>query len=72
MAEIIVLMAELVVKCPECGLKAKVLPGEDQMVADSRGKCRHRKNPLNCPSLRPVLSIGRQELNERRFRVVKP
>jgi hypothetical protein len=48
-----------------------VLPREDQVVGDSRGKCRHRKSPLNCPSLRPVLSIGRQELNERQFRVVR-
>ena len=32
--------------CPECGLQAKVLPYEDQVVGEGRGKCRHRKNPL--------------------------
>ena len=71
MAEIVALMTELIVKCPECGLQAKVLLREDQMIGNSRGKCHHRTNPLNCPSLRPVLSIGRQELNERRFHVIR-
>jgi hypothetical protein len=62
-------MAEIIT-CPECGLQAKVLPGEDQVVGDSRGKCHHRKNPLNCPSLRPLLARVRRELVERRFRVI--
>ena len=65
-------MAELIVTCPECGLQAKVLPGEDQVVGDSRGKCRHRKNPLNCPSLRPLVSKARKELLESRLRVIRP
>jgi hypothetical protein len=72
MAEIVALMTELIVKCPECGLQAKVLPHEDQVVGEGRGKCYHRKNPLNCPSLRPLLSKGRQELIQNRFRVIKP
>jgi hypothetical protein len=72
MAEIVALMTELVVECPECGLQAKVLLRDDQVIGNSRGKCRHRTNPLNCPSLRPILSIGRQELNERRVRVLSP
>jgi hypothetical protein len=63
-------MAEIIT-CPECGLQAKVLPGEDQVVGASRGKCRHRTNPLNCPSLRLLLSKGRRELVESRFRVIK-
>jgi hypothetical protein len=71
MAEIVALMTELIVKCPECGLQAKVLPREDHALGNSRGKCRHRTNPLSCPSLRPVLSMGRQELNEKRFCVVR-
>jgi hypothetical protein len=60
------------ITCPECGLKAKVLPHEDQVVGESRGKCRHRKNPLNCPSLGPLLAKARQELLENRFRVIRP
>jgi hypothetical protein len=65
-------MAEIIVTCPECGLQAKVLPHEDQVVGPSRGICRHRKNPLNCPSLRPLVSKARQELVESRFRVIRP
>jgi hypothetical protein len=57
-------MSVVVVTCPECKLQAKVLPREDQMIDGDHGKCRHRINPLNCPSLRPYLSIGRQRLNE--------
>jgi hypothetical protein len=63
-------MATIIV-CPECGLEAKVLPAEDQVVGESRGKCRHRKNPLNCPSLRPLLAKARRELLESRFRVIR-
>jgi hypothetical protein len=61
-----------IIVCPECGLEAKVLPGEDQVVGESRGKCRHRTKPLNCPSLRPLLAKARRELLERWFRVVRP
>jgi hypothetical protein len=57
-------MVEVVATCPECGLQAKVLPLEDQMIDGSEGKCSHRINPLNCPMLRPMLSVGRQELIE--------
>jgi hypothetical protein len=57
-------MEEVVVTCPECGLQAKVLPLEDQMIDSSERKCSHRINPLNCPMLRPMLSVGRQELIE--------
>jgi hypothetical protein len=64
-------MAEIVT-CPECGLQAKVLPHENELVGESRGKCRHRTNPLSCPSLRPLLAKSRRELLERRFRVVRP
>jgi hypothetical protein len=41
-----------------------VLPVEDPMIDSSEGKCSHRINPLNCPMLRPMLSVGRQELIE--------
>jgi hypothetical protein len=61
-----------IIVCPECGLEAKVLPAEDQVIGESRGKCCHRKNPLNCPSLGPLLAKARGELLERRFRVVRP
>jgi hypothetical protein len=62
----------VIIVCPESGLNAKVLPAEDQVVGESRGKCRHKKNPLNCPSLRPLLAKARRELLESRFRVVRP
>jgi hypothetical protein len=58
-------MGEVVVTCPECGLQAKALPREDQIIDSEHGKCKHRINPLNCPSLRLFLSVGRQELIER-------
>jgi hypothetical protein len=57
-------MEEVIVMCSECGVQAKVLLREDQ-ISDSQGICRHRQNPLNCPNLRFVLSVGRQELIER-------
>jgi hypothetical protein len=63
-------MAEIIT-CPECGLQAEVLAGEDRVIGASRGKCHHRKNPLNCPSLMPLLSKSRQELKESRLRVIK-
>jgi hypothetical protein len=64
-------MAEIIT-CPECGLQAKVLPREDQVVGESRGKCHHRKNPLNCVSLRPLVAKARRDLAESRFRLIKP
>jgi hypothetical protein len=57
-------MGEVIMTCPECGLHARVLPFEDQVIGDDHGKCKHRINPLNCPSLRFCLSVGRQELIE--------
>jgi hypothetical protein len=63
-------MGEVVVTCPECRLRARVLPREDQMIDGERSKCPHRINPLNCPNLRFFLSIGRQELIERLSRSV--
>ena len=57
-------MGEAVVTCPECGLHARVLPLEDRMIDGDHGKCNHRINPLNCPSLRFCLSVGRQQLIE--------
>jgi hypothetical protein len=41
-----------------------VLPLEDRMIDGDHGKCNHRINPLNCPSLRFCLSVGRQQLIE--------
>jgi hypothetical protein len=57
-------MGEVVVTCPECGLHARVLPLEDQMIDGDHGRCKHRINPKNCPSRRFSLSVGRQELIE--------
>jgi hypothetical protein len=43
-------MLDVVVACPECGVRAAVLPREDRVIEDAQGKCRHRINPLNCPT----------------------
>ena len=48
-------MADLFVMCPDCGLSAR-LSGSDVKVAGDKGKCQHRKNPLVCPVLMPLIS----------------
>ena len=45
-------MAELFVMCPDCGLNAKLAPGEPQ-IKDEEGLCKHRQNPMACPDPRP-------------------
>lgn len=59
-------MPEVAVACPECGVRAVVLPCPlaDRVIDGGEGQCKHRSNPLNCPTLRRLLSIGRQELIE--------
>ncbi len=52
-------MGEIVVTCPECGLRVKVMSDRDE-PHQPRSKCNHRQNPLNCPKLNPALAIGRQ------------
>jgi hypothetical protein len=57
-------MAEKIIKllrCPECGLAAKLSATELQIV-DVEAKCNHRQDPLNCPSLRPALTEARQAI----------
>jgi hypothetical protein len=39
-------MAEIIVACPECGLQAKVLPAENQVLGDSRGKLPPQEEPV--------------------------
>ena len=48
-------MADLFVMCPDCGLSAR-LRGSDVKVVGQKGKCAHRKNPLACPVLMPLIS----------------
>ena len=52
-------MAELFVMCPECGLNAKLAPGEPQ-IKDDEGLCKHRQNPVSCPILGPILDAMRR------------
>jgi hypothetical protein len=52
-------MAELFVMCPECGLNAKLAPGEPQ-INDEEGLCKHRQNPMACPILGPILDAMRR------------
>jgi hypothetical protein len=47
-------MAELFVMCPECGLNAKLAPGEPK-IKDHQGLCKHRRSPMACPILGPIL-----------------
>ena len=35
-------MAEIVITCPECGLQAKVLPAEEQVVNERRDGQTHK------------------------------
>ena len=54
------------VECPECSVRAVVLPcpHEDRVTDGAEGQCKHRSKPLNCPTLRRFLSVGRQQLIE--------
>ena len=56
-------MAELFVACPECGLREKLTDSEQQ-ITDDEGSCKHRQNPMNYPTLMPILSRARQALRE--------
>jgi hypothetical protein len=52
-------MAELFVMCPDCGLNAKLAPGEPP-IKDEEGLCKHRQNPMACPTLGPILDAMRR------------
>jgi hypothetical protein len=52
-------MSEIVVTCPDCGLRAKVTHNEQQII-DAKTTCKHRADPTNCPMLSPALSFARQ------------
>jgi hypothetical protein len=55
-------MAELFVMCPECGLNAKLIVG-DQQIKDEAGLCKHRQTPSACPILGPIVDAMRQTLS---------
>jgi len=44
-------------KCPECGLTAKISATEEQ-ITDEKAKCKRRQDPFKCPSLRPALAAA--------------
>ena len=52
-------------KCPECGLTAKI-SATDKQITDNKAKCKHRQDPLNCPSLRPALTAAQQAIQMQR------
>jgi hypothetical protein len=51
-------------KCPECDLTAKISATEEQ-ITDDKAICKHRQDPLNCPSLRPALTAALQAIFQR-------
>jgi hypothetical protein len=52
-------MAELIVTCPECGLRDELAHG-DLKVDDPQGKCSHRLHPAKCPAFRvPLIAAHR-------------
>jgi hypothetical protein len=57
-------MAEMFVMCPDCGLNAKIAPG-DLRVSDDEGLCQHRQNPMACPILGPILNAMRRAASPR-------
>jgi hypothetical protein len=54
-------MAQMFVMCPECGLRAELTHGKQQ-IADPKGTCKHRQSPMSCPILAPSLNVLRQML----------
>jgi hypothetical protein len=52
-------MADMFVMCPECGLRAK-LTRSDARIVGAEGKCKHRTNPANCPTLAEPLTAIQQ------------
>jgi hypothetical protein len=52
-------MSEIVVTCPDCGLRAKVTHKQQQII-DLEKTCKHRPEPTNCLMLGPALSFARQ------------
>jgi hypothetical protein len=44
-------------KCPECGLTAKISATEEQ-ITDEKEKCKQLQDPFKCPSLRPALAAA--------------
>jgi hypothetical protein len=55
-------MAELIVTCPECGLRDELAHG-DLKVDDPQGKCSHRLHPAKCPAFRVPLIAARRMLD---------
>ena len=52
-------MSDFFVMCPECGLRG-ILTNRQRELRDPDRKCKHRKEPANCPSLRDTLSAARR------------
>jgi hypothetical protein len=55
-------MAELIVTCPECGLRDELAHG-DLKVDDPQGQCSHRLHPAKCPAFRVPLIAARRMLD---------
>jgi hypothetical protein len=52
-------MAQLIVTCPECGLRGEVAQ-IDEEFDDPGGKCKHHLQPAKCAALRqPLLAANR-------------
>jgi hypothetical protein len=53
-------MAQLIVTCPECGLRGELTDSKRQLD-DPSGECKHHLIPAKCPALRAPL-IGARPL----------
>ncbi len=52
-------MAQLIITCPECGLRGK-LSEIEQELDDPAGECKHHLIPAKCPALRvPLIGATR-------------
>jgi hypothetical protein len=54
-------MAELVVTCPECGLRDELAQGHLK-VDDPQGQCSYHLHPAKCPGFRVPLIAARRML----------
>ncbi|MBV9235842.1 MAG: hypothetical protein JOZ94_08425 [Xanthobacteraceae bacterium] len=54
-------MAELIVTCPECGLRDELAHGHLK-VNDPQGQCSYHLHPAKCPRLRVPLIAARRML----------
>jgi hypothetical protein len=48
----------LLATCPECGLQAQISARKVNIEEGGKGKCKHRQNALNCPTLKAAIDAA--------------